>query len=161
LPFELAAGGDDVLAPVALGALLVLLVVALVLRGLGGLRRRRRQARQRRSRRGEQSAVELLERLGFTVVAEQATARWQLSVGDRNVEVESRADLIVELGGRRYVADVKTGGQVPDPRHPATRRQLLEYLCAFEADGALLVDMEGQSVVEVSFPGLRGGRHPR
>ena len=39
---------------------------------------------------------------------------------------------------------------------PATRRQLLEYLLAHEADGALLVDMDAEVVVHVEFPGLLG-----
>jgi hypothetical protein len=38
-----------------------------------------------------------------------------------------------------------------------SRRQLLEYLMAFGADGALVVDMVAGEVREVEFPGLLGG----
>ena len=60
-----------------------------------------------------------------------------------------RADLLVEarsrsgfLRGQRFVAEVKTGERAIDPTHPATRRQLMEYLHVFEVDGVLLVDRE-------------------
>lgn len=38
----------------------------------------------------------------------------------------------------------------------ATRRQLLEYLVAFEADGVLLVCPERGAIHRVEFPGVRG-----
>ena len=65
-----------------------------------------------------------------------------------------RADLLVERDGRLYVADVKSGALATDPTLPATRRQLLEYLLAYEVDGALLVDMEARQIREVVFPAL-------
>lgn len=102
--------------------------------------------RQRRAQRGEARAEALLAARGFTVLEEQAEQRWQLWVGDRARPVVSRADLLVERDGRLYVADVKTGRDAPDPALPATRRQLLEYLLAFQADGALVVDMEAGEV---------------
>jgi hypothetical protein len=68
--------------------------------------------------------------------------------------VEVIADMLVERDGWRFIAEVKTGELAPDPLRPATRRQLLEYLLAFEPDGLLLVDMVQQTVHEIAFPGL-------
>ena len=90
--------------------------------------------------------------VGYGVVGRQPTRRWRMTIAGRPREVSSRADLLVERKGRRFVADVKTGGRAPDPRIPATRRQLMEYLLVFEVDGALLVDMERGRVREVEFP---------
>jgi len=69
-------------------------------------------------------------------------------------EVSSRADLLLERHHRLYVADVKSGELAPRPDQPATRRQLLEYLLAFGADGALVVDMRRRRVHAVGFPDL-------
>ena len=109
-------------------------------------------ARQRVARRGESEAESLLGDEGFDVLDRQITAVWQVWVDDEEVEVRSRADLLVERDGLRFVAEVKTGGVAPDPCHPATRRQLLEYLLAFPVDGVLLVDMAERRVREVRFP---------
>lgn len=109
-------------------------------------------ARQRVARRGESDAEILLSNEGFEVLDRQVTTTWRVWVDDEPVEVRSRADLLVGRHGLRFVAEVKTGGVAPDPCHPATRRQLLEYLLAFPVDGVLLVDMAERRVREVRFP---------
>lgn len=53
--------------------------------------------------------------------------------------------------GRRYVAEVKTGERAPDPCHPPTRRQLLEYAMVFEANEVLLVDVPAGEIRTISF----------
>ena len=146
------------LTPHQLPWLLVALLGALFLIcALGWYRARRRIARANRGRqklakRAERRAEKLLRRKGYGVVERQPTRRWRMTIAGRPREVSSRADLLVERKGRRFVADVKTGGRAPDPRIPATRRQLMEYLLVFEVDGALLVDMERGRVREVEFP---------
>jgi hypothetical protein len=119
---------------------------------------RHNRQRQRRAARGERDAEALLTARGFTVIDRQVTGRWVLYVDDDAVDVSCRADLLVEARrhatlprGTRYIADVKTGNRAPDPTHPATRRQLLEYRLVFDVDGVLLVDMEAQEVREVRF----------
>ncbi len=101
---------------------------------------------------GEADAVALLDAEGFEVLDRQVTSDWTLWVDGDAVEVRSRADLLVRREGLCYVAEVKTGSIAPDPGHPATRRQLLEYLLAFPVDGVLLVDMTEGRVREVRFP---------
>jgi hypothetical protein len=66
--------------------------------------------------------------------------------------VELRADLIVEKGGARFVAEAKTGAAAPRLTTAATRRQLLEYLIAYQVDGVLLVDAEAEEIHCVEFP---------
>lgn len=138
-------------------ALAVLLAVAL----LGWWRERGRvgranRARGRRARRAENEAERWLERQGYAVLERQVVGRFDLAVDGERLEVTCRADLLLERDGCLYVADVKTGEEAPNPALPATRRQLLEYLLAFAADGALVVDMRRRRVLEVSFPGLLG-----
>ena len=100
---------------------------------------------------GEALAEKLLARAGFAVEARQVTRRWAVHVDGEAHEVTLRADFVVRRRGRRYVAEVKTGETAPAITAPATRRQLLEYRCAFAADGVLLVDAEEGRVHSVDF----------
>ncbi len=100
---------------------------------------------------GEALAEKLLGKAGYRVEARQATQRWEVRVDGEAVEVTLRADFVVTRRGRRYVAEVKTGAAAPDVAAPATRRQLLEYRCAFGVDGVLLVDAEERRVQAIDF----------
>lgn len=125
------------------------------------LRRRSMQSRFRRARRAETLAERCLERDGFSIVEAQATRRCALRVGGVRRPYVLRADYVVRRDGETYVADVKTGTQAADVSSIATRRQLLEYRCAYDVDGVLLVDMERERVVEIDFGDLVRGAGPR
>jgi hypothetical protein len=133
------------LAFVALGLVLGL-VLARLLRGL------RSRARNRVAGEGELEAEAILERAGYRVVERQAVAAWSMMVDGVEVPIEVRVDLLVSRRGRRYVAEVKTGDRAPDPRHPPTRRQLLEYALVFDAREVLLVDVPAGDVRAIAFP---------
>lgn len=130
---------------VAIAALLVGILLARFLRGAGS-RRRNRVAQD-----GEAEAERILSRAGYRVVERQARAVWSMRVDGEEVDVEVRADLIVRRRDRLFVAEVKTGERAPDPTHPPTRRQLLEYSLVFGADAVLLVDVPARAVRSVSF----------
>jgi hypothetical protein len=100
---------------------------------------------------GEALAEKLLARAGYTIEARQATQRWQVLVDGEATAVTLRADFVVTRKRRRWVAEVKTGNDAPDVAAPATRRQLLEYRCAFGVDGVLLVDAEARAIPELRF----------
>jgi hypothetical protein len=104
------------------------------------------------AQRGEAAAERILGDAGYRVVARQVTGEWQMEVDGECVTVGVRADLVVARGGRRYVAEVKTGERAPDPCYPPTRRQLLEYGLVFDADEVLLVDVPARVVRRVGFP---------
>jgi len=112
---------------------------------------RRRAAR---ARDGEARARALLERRGWSVIAEQPVTEWRALLGGEAQAFVVRADFLVERGGRVYVAEVKTGAAAPRLDTAATRRQLLEYQVAYGADGVLLVDAEAGAVRVVDFPEL-------
>lgn len=142
-------------------AVLLLLVLALVLLGLRPLwSRLRRRRRSIGALEAESLAEDLLERAGYRVVERQARAWGSVLVDGRSLPFEVRADLLVERvrkhprlpRGALLVAEIKTGTLAPDPSHPATRRQLLEYLRVFQPDGILLVDMNERRVMEIVFP---------
>ena len=134
---------------VLLGLVLWLFVVGRI---RGGRGRRRAVKRARRASAGELAAEELLEAEGYTVLDRQVRCVWWMEVDGEEEEVELRADLLVERDGERFIAEVKTGVQAPDPTFPPTRRQLLEYRLAFDPHRVLLVDIEGSEIMEVTFP---------
>ncbi|MFU8803405.1 MAG: hypothetical protein ACNA8W_06325 [Bradymonadaceae bacterium] len=141
----------------ALGWWLAGLFAALLILGwlLGRLRRGRRRrvirARQGRAQVGEDEASSFLGEWGFEVVDSQVRHHWSVLVDGEAEEILLIADYLVEREGLRYVAEVKTGLDAPSIRTAATRRQLLEYRCAFDVDGVLLVDMEGETIQEIVF----------
>lgn len=100
---------------------------------------------------GEHNALALLHQHGYAVLATQCPMTWSIQVNGMAIPIELRADAIVERDGRRYVAEIKTGNEAPHIETAQTRRQLLEYLVAYQADGALLVNMPQYSIQEVQF----------
>jgi hypothetical protein len=115
--------------------------------------RRSLRRRQQRARRGELDAPALLTEEGYRVIDSQVHLLWSVYIDDEPIEIRLIADHLVERDGLRYVAEVKTGDAAPSIRTAATRRQLLEYLVAFDCDGALLVDMEEAIIQEIHFEG--------
>jgi len=135
-------------------ALLVLQTLAIWMR-----RKRRRDrhlARIRVAAAGEQAAERHLRDRGFAVLGAQVATEYPIVVDGAEKVIGLRADYLVARGQRRYVVEVKTGGVAPRIDTPATRRQLLEYLLAFEVDGVLLLDMTARSLHEIAFPALTG-----
>ena len=146
----------------AAGALLLLfaLVQSLRLWWRAFARRHALASARERGAAGEVRAEALLRRLGFRVLGRQVGTRYGVGLDGTRVAVDLRADYLVAHGGRRYVAEVKTGRLAPRLDTATTRRQLLEYRVAFDVDGVLLVDAEADRVHEVDFP-LPSGSRPR
>lgn len=119
----------------------------------GGLRLALQRWRGRRAAargaRGERRARALLERAGYRVLAEQPRHLATLQVSGRGERYLLVPDFLCERHGRRYVADAKTGAGA-DPSARATRRQLLEYACAFGVQ-ALLVDVPAGRIHRLEF----------
>ena len=113
---------------------------------------RRSRRRNAIAQAAEAGAEALLARHGYRVLDRQVRSTFELLVDGELVEVSCRADLLVERRGRTFIAECKSGRLAPDPTLPATRRQLLEYLLAFDTDGVLLVDMTAGVVHTVSWP---------
>lgn len=139
-----------------LAGVLAALVIARWLRSWRGSARARR--RMVRAIAGEDAAAALLARAGYRVIARQARLSWSPLVDGEPQEIELCADYLVEADGERLVAEVKTGDEAPQLATAATRRQLLEYVVAFEADGVLLVSPERRAIQRIDFPGLFSGR---
>jgi type II secretory pathway pseudopilin PulG len=141
-----------VMLAIALVGALVALVATRWLRQWRGSRRARRRAG--RAVAGEDDAAGMLREAGYKIVARQARTWWTPLVDGEPYETEVRADYLVEADGELLVAEVKTGDEAPQLSTAATRRQLLEYHVAFEADGVLLVCPERGAIHRVDFPPL-------
>ncbi len=134
------------------GLILLLGLAWLRLRQWAGQGTRRAVKRARRAGAGELAAEALLEDEGYTVLERQVRCVWWIEVDGEEESVDLRADLLVERDGERFVVEVKTGVNAPDPAFPPTRRQLLEYSLAFAPYRVLLVDIEAEEIMEVHFP---------
>lgn len=105
----------------------------------------------KRGLKAEKEAEKVLKKLGYTLVQRQPPASYWAVVDGEPQNVSLSGDLLVELKGKTYVAEVKTGA-ASKLEHAETRRQLLEYQLAFGVDGLLLVDMENKKVRTIRFP---------
>ena len=110
-----------------------------------------RELRVARALRAEREAALLLETNGYVLRGRQVRRTWSVLAEAHEVEFTLIADYLVERNGQRWVAEVKTGERSLDLRHGPTRRQMLEYRQAFDVDGVLLVDAEGQQITRVRF----------
>jgi Holliday junction resolvase-like predicted endonuclease len=137
-----------------LGLLAVVVLLWSMLMQERGKASRASKRRVHRAQQGERQAVALLQAAGYRVLEQQLRGRWWIEVDGEQHPVDVIADLLVERDGWSYIAEVKTGELATDPTRPATRRQLLEYLLAFEPDGLLLVDMDQGTIHDIGFPGL-------
>jgi len=140
--------------------LLPVLAVFVILMGLGGwlaltlstLKKKRLASKlAKRGLKAEKDAEKVLKKLGYTLLQRQPPGSYWAVVDGNGSEVKLNADLLVELKGKSYVAEVKTGAAAKF-EHAETRRQLLEYRTAFGVDGLLLVDMDTKTVRTVTFP---------
>ena len=126
--------------------------------------RRRLRFQTRRAQEGETRAATIVQNLGYTILGSQVVVSYPVWIDEedgasaerrgqtREVTITLRADYLVSIRGRRYVAEVKTGKLATRIDTSATRRQLLEYRVAFGVDGVLLVDAETERVHIVRFP---------
>ena len=144
---------------VLLGALLGAWL-ALQLAQRMGVNARRRVAIRRaaRAKRGEDIGEDLLVDAGYEILARQPTLVATGHVDGVAEQYTLRADWLVARDGSRYVADAKTGDWARSVHTRATRRQLLEYVLQYQADGALLVDAEACCIVVLHFDGLAPAR---
>lgn len=141
---DLSALGLLLLLAGLVGAALARLVARLVDRS-------RRVRRARHAADGEARARRLLERGGYTIVGAQVVHALAYRCDGREQRAGIRVDFIVRRGAAQYVAEVKTGALVTSLAHGPTRRQLLEYQCAFGTQGVLLVDAEARRILRVEF----------
>lgn len=107
-----------------------------------------------RAQGGELDAEAQLATAGYAILQRQAHAIWAPRVDGVAEPFELRADFLVQdiESSDIFVAEVKTGDLAPELTTAATRRQLLEYQCAFGVTAVLLVWPERNQILRVEFP---------
>jgi hypothetical protein len=119
-----------------------------------GYTRLKTQRRFSRAHKKEAEAAIILEEYGYTVLGSQVEGCIELTQDGDPLSATLRADYWVEKNGRSFIAEAKSGNKVINVLDRGTRRQLLEYLLAYQVDGVLLVNTEDRVVSEICFPGL-------
>lgn len=139
-------------------ALLLVLVLALVLFGAWCERKLRAMREKKKARdaakrgfQGERDAEKLIKQLGYKIVLRHPPATYAMAVDGEPQGVPLTADFLLELKGKRVIAEVKTG-KAAKIEQAETRRQMLEYQLAFGVDALLLIDMDTKQVRTVRFP---------
>lgn len=103
-----------------------------------------------RAKSAEKKAVILLQKWGYTVLDVQLKEKVTITIDGKPHDSTVRADLLVRKGFKRYIVEVKTGGQT-SATLPNVRRQLLEYNLIYQPDGMFLLDMEKEVLKEIKF----------
>ncbi len=136
--------------PIAIAAALVLVGLWMGIRVARWLRAREAHRSRKTGIRGERTALRLLNKAGYEVLETQVPGQVHVRVDGTRHSFAVRADALVRRRRRTYIAEFKAGraGRL-DNRN--TRRQLLEYAHAYEADGVLLVDATEETIRAVEF----------
>ena len=139
------------------GLLIALLVVLMTLGGWLTLKwngykvRRAASKAAKHGLKAEKEAEKLLKKLGYTLLQRQPPGSYWAVVDGEPLAVKVTGDLLVELKGKTFMAEVKTG-KAAKLDNAETRRQMLEYQLAFPVDGILLVDMDDKKIRTIRFP---------
>jgi hypothetical protein len=112
----------------------------------------RARAHNARGRRAENAAAKLLESNGYRIVGRQDRKTYVVRQGETDQKVELILDFVVEKGGERFAAEVKSGGAAAGIERADTRRQLLEYQLVLGTKRVLLVDPERSLITTLAFP---------
>jgi hypothetical protein len=140
--------------PTLLGTLVISAVLAVSLYVWVSFRFRRMvlKRRFRRAVNAEAQAPKLLKKHGYEILGAQVVGGYTLDVDGRPINVPLRADYLVKRENFCFLVEVKSGNVAPKLTTASTRRQLLEYVIAFQVDGILLLDAESQQLHQIVFP---------
>jgi hypothetical protein len=100
----------------------------------------------------EAQAPQLLRKHGYEILGAQVVGGYTLGVDGSPINVPLRADYLVKRENFCFLVEVKSGNVAPKLTTASTRRQLLEYVIAFQVDGILLLDAESQRLHQIVFP---------
>jgi hypothetical protein len=137
---------------IALFAVVFAIAQALRARATSRIEQERLSQRAAHAASAEVWAARALQDAGYDVLGAQVRTSYVLLANQQEMVIGLRADYLVRRKGRTFVAEVKSGELAPSLETAATRRQLLEYLLAFDVDGVVLVDAEARRIQEVTFP---------
>ena len=105
---------------------------------------------RKRGKKGERNSIKFLEKNGYKILDTQIRVSGYFFIDGALTEFDLRPDLLVEKGGAKYIAEIKTG-DVSNPKNRNTRRQLHEYSYYSGIENILLVDPIKKSIKSVSF----------
>ncbi len=115
------------------------------------LLRKKLKKRFSHARQGEKSAHQILKEQGYDLEESQKGAKLPMWVNGKQFLYLVRPDAFATKGGKKYLVEIKTGKVATNPKHSATRRQLLEYFHGFDVEGVLLVDAEVEKIHNICF----------
>ena len=99
----------------------------------------------------KKSAELLLKESGYYLEETQKGSKLSMWVNGKQFSYLVRPDAFASKDGKRYLVEIKTGKVATDPKHSATRRQLLEYYHGFDVEGVFTDRCRGGKIAPYIF----------
>jgi len=128
----------------------VLLALALAAT-LFWLFRKRQRVRGKRLGRGSARTVDLLESVGYKVLTVKPTVEIQMEIEGSSYRFELKNDYLVSRDGRRYLVCIHKDDRGARLQSKVWRNALLRDVLAFRVAGIIVLDMEKETLQQVSF----------
>jgi len=100
----------------------------------------------------ENEAANFLKKKGYKILSHHKNLFYSLKENNKEIKIQIETDYTVSKNGRDFLVEVKSGENTSTIKYANTRRQLLEYYCASNYEGYLLVDMHNKTITEIEFP---------
>ncbi len=137
---------------IIIAVLICILSVALCIIIDGKLKTRKQNKKIKRGIVLEEQAAKFLEQKGYTIVSHHKKIRYTLKLNNESHTINLETDYTAQKNGRSFLVEVKSGENTANMFYAPTRRQILEYYCATNYEGYLLVDMNSKKITEIAFP---------
>ncbi|MBS3946913.1 MAG: hypothetical protein KGZ57_01230 [Dethiobacter sp.] len=114
--------------------------------------RKRRRVRGKRPDQGSAPTVQLLESAGYKVLKVKPAVDVQMDIGENSFRFELKSDyLVARSDGRRYLVCVYRDGKGMRLQSKMWRNALLRDVLAFRVAGIVVLNMEKETLQQVSF----------
>ncbi len=130
---------------------LIFAVIILAVAVFGLRRSLRRRAGGRKPGPGDARVRQVLEEAGFELMEVQPVLSVNMSVQGRPHRFEMKGDYLASRGGRKYLVRLRRDSKPVRLNSKAWRNALLRDVLLFGTHGALVLDLDRETVYEVHF----------
>ena len=103
-----------------------------------------------KGKKAEKKAINILIKNNYKIIKEQVIIYGFLYENNKKIMYRIIPDFLVEKGGLKFLAEVKTGKSA-NIENRYTRRQLLEYSHLLNTKVALLIDTDKEVIKKINF----------
>ncbi|MFO7868287.1 MAG: hypothetical protein R6U95_03190 [Bacteroidales bacterium] len=118
-------------------------------------KKKARHLQQKKIKRGlklEEQAAKILTKNGYNILSNHEKFHYSLYDNTKKITIHLESDYVVSKRNKTFLVEVKSGEHTAHITYAATRRQLLEYYCASNFDGYILINMHTKTLHTITFP---------